>query len=132
MIRTLYDPTCGTGGFLTDAMNHVGTTVTATRSRQCWCRTGRSWSRKPMRLCGRYADPPFGVGPAEICRRTFVRAARCPTTSLPVSVSTTACPIRLSARNGRRTKPLSKRNTKGELGRFGPGLPKISDGSMLF
>ncbi len=39
-------------------------------------------------------DPPFGVGPAEICRRTFVRAARCPTTSLPVSVSTTACPIR--------------------------------------
>nr|AVI43566.1 N-6 DNA Methylase [Klebsiella pneumoniae] len=50
--------------------------------------------------------------PAEICRRTFVRAARCPTTSLPVSVSTTACPIRLSARNGRRTKPLSKRNTK--------------------
>lgn len=24
MIRTLYDPTCGTGGFLTDAMNHVG------------------------------------------------------------------------------------------------------------
>ncbi len=50
LIRTLYDPTCGTGGFLTDAMNHVGTTVTATRSRQCWCRTGRSWSRKPMRF----------------------------------------------------------------------------------
>lgn len=24
LIRTLYDPTCGTGGFLTDAMNHVG------------------------------------------------------------------------------------------------------------
>ena len=23
LIRTLYDPTCGTGGFLTDAMNHV-------------------------------------------------------------------------------------------------------------
>ena len=23
LIRTLYDPTCGTGGFLSDAMNHV-------------------------------------------------------------------------------------------------------------
>ncbi|MCR3895488.1 type I restriction-modification system subunit M N-terminal domain-containing protein [Aeromonas caviae] len=28
LIRTLYDPTCGTGGFLTDAMNHVAEYLT--------------------------------------------------------------------------------------------------------
>ena len=49
LIRTLYDPTCGTGGFLTDAMNHVAElSATASRCRPCLCRTDRNWNRKPM------------------------------------------------------------------------------------
>ncbi len=134
MIRTSYDPTCGTGGFLTDAMNHVGDYG---KSRQDPASAGAAragvGAGNPCGLCGRYADPAvWSPTLAEICRRTFVRAARCPTTSLPVSVSTTACPIRLLARNGRRTNRRRSGTQKGELGRFGPGLPKISDGSMLF
>ncbi len=37
-----------------------------------------------------------------------------------------------SARNGEGQNRCRSGTQKGELGRFGPGLPKISDGSMLF
>ena len=52
----------------------------------------------------------------------------------PQRSSTTCCPIRHSALNGRRSRRKSARSTraKGFNGRFGPGLPRVSDGSLLF
>lgn len=46
LIRTLYDPACGTGGFLSDAMEHVASYGNRYKCRRYWCRTARSWSRK--------------------------------------------------------------------------------------
>jgi type I restriction enzyme M protein len=48
--------------------------------------------------------------------------------------STTCCPIRRSAWNGRRSRRRFGRNieSQGFNGRFGPGLPRVSDGSLLF
>ena len=72
--------------------------------------------------------------PGGTCPRTSSWAAPCPTTSSPASASTTGCPIHPSARSGRRTRlPSMREHTeKGFDGRFGPGLPRINDGSMLF
>lgn len=113
LIRTLYDPTCGTGGFLTDAMNHVGDYGNRDKIPPVLVPHGQELEPETHAVCvAGMLIRRLESDPGQICRRTFVRAARCPTTSLPVSVSTTACPIRLLARNGRRTKPPSKRNTK--------------------
>ena len=53
---------------------------------------------------------------------------------MPSANSTTCSPIRPSAWSGRRSRRKSARNTKqqGFNGRFGPGLPRVSDGSLLF
>ena len=48
--------------------------------------------------------------------------------------STTCSPIRPSAWSGRRSKPYIRKEFEqmGFNGRFGPGLPRVSDGSLLF
>ena len=48
--------------------------------------------------------------------------------------STTCSPIRPSAWSGRRSRRRSarKHEQQGFNGRFGPGLPRVSDGSLLF
>ena len=50
------------------------------------------------------------------------------------SASTTCSPIRPSASSGRRsrTRSATEAETQGFNGRFGAGLPRINDGSLLF
>lgn len=113
LIRTLYDPTCGTGGFLTDAMNHVGDYGNRDKIPPVLVPHGQELEPETHAVCvAGMLIRRLESDPGRDLSKNIRQAARCPTTSLPVSVSTTACPIRLSARNGRRTKPLSKRNTK--------------------
>ncbi len=64
LIRTLYDQTCGTGGFLTDAMDHVdGLREQETRRHRARCPTARNWSRRPTRSRGRHAAAHAGYRP---------------------------------------------------------------------
>ncbi len=50
LIRTLYDPTCGTGGFLTDAMNHVGDYGNRDKIPPVLVPHGQELEPKPMRF----------------------------------------------------------------------------------
>ena len=135
LIRTLYDPTCGTGGFLSDAMNHVAD------------------------YGSRYKVPPILVPHGqELEPETH---AVCLTGMLLRTLATD--PGRDLSRNiklgstlsndqfagerfhyGLANPPFGKKwekdqkaveaefKEKGHAGRFGPGLPRINDGSMLF
>jgi type I restriction enzyme M protein len=58
----------------------------------------------------------------------------CPMTSLPMKSLTICCPIRHLVWTGKKSnKKLKKSTNKMALnGRFGAGLPRVSDGSLLF
>jgi type I restriction enzyme M protein len=134
-IRTLYDPTCGTGGFLSDAMEYVS------------------------ELSSKYSVPPTLVPHGqEIEPETH---AVCQTSMLLRPLPTD--PGRDLSKNIKLGSTLSNDQFKNERfhyclsnppfgkkwekdqdainyehstlkfeGRFGPGLPRINDGSMLF
>lgn len=135
LIRTLYDQTCGTGGFLSDAMNHVAD-------------HGSRYKVPPVLV-------PYGQ---ELEPETH---AVCLTAMLLRTLETD--PGRDLSKNIKLGSTLSADHFKGERfhysvsnppfgkkwekdadavnlehkekkyeGRFGPGLPRINDGSMLF
>jgi type I restriction enzyme M protein len=83
LIRTLYDPTCGTGGFLTDAMNHI--------------ESFRDRSAVPPVLV------PYGQELEPETHAVCLAGMLLRTSSL-ASAFTTASQIRPSERSGRRTK----------------------------
>lgn len=135
LIRTLYDPTCGTGGFLSDAMNHVAD-------------HGSRYKVPPVLV-------PYGQ---ELEPETH---AVCLTAMLLRTLESD--PGRDLSKNIKQGSTLSNDQLRGERfhyclsnppfgkkwekdaeavtrehkeqtteGRFGPGLPRINDGSMLF
>jgi type I restriction enzyme M protein len=136
LIRTLYDPTCGTGGFLTDAMNHVD--------------GFRAQDKVPPVLIpyGQELEPEtHAVALANmLLRRLETEPAR----DLSANVAGPASTLSKDAFAGKRfhyclsNPPFGKKwekdqafvereaNEKGFAGRFGAGTPRVSDGSMLF
>lgn len=136
LIRTLYDPTCGTGGFLTDAMNHVD----ALRARD----------KVPPTLIpyGQELEPEtHAVALANmLLRRLETEPAR----DLSANIAGPASTLSKDAFAGQRfhyclsNPPFGKKwekdqafvereaREKGFEGRFGAGTPRVSDGSMLF
>lgn len=136
LIRTLYDPTCGTGGFLTDAMNHVD--------------GFRSRDKVPPVLIpyGQELEPEtHAVALANmLLRRLETEPAR----DLSANIAGPASTLSKDAFAGQHfhyclaNPPFGKRwekdqafvereaNEKGYDGRFGAGTPRVSDGSMLF
>lgn len=136
LIRTLYDPTCGTGGFLTDAMNHVE----ALRARD----------KAPPVLIpfGQELEPEtHAVALANmLLRRLETEPAR----DLSANIAGPASTLSKDAFAGKHfhyclsNPPFGKKwekdqafvereaKEKGFEGRFGAGTPRVSDGSMLF
>ena len=136
LIRTLYDPTCGTGGFLTDAMNFVD--------------GFRDADKVPPVLIpyGQELEPEtHAVALANmLLRRLETEPAR----DLSANIAGPASTLSADGYAGRRfhyclsNPPFGKKwekdqaavereaREKGFDGRFGAGLPRISDGSMLF
>lgn len=128
IVRSLYDPTCGTGGFLSDAISYV--------------EEMQNKNKIPPRLV------PFGQ---ELEPETH---AVCLTSMMiqgfdtkNIKLGSTLSNDQLSAQKfhyGLSNPPFGKKWEKdadvvnnehteqGFAGRFGPGLPRISDGSMLF
>lgn len=136
LIRTLYDPTCGTGGFLSDAMNHVD--------------GFRAQDKVPPILIpyGQELEPEtHAVALANmLLRRLETEPAR----DLSANIAGPKSTLSKDAYAGRRfhycisNPPFGKKWEKdqaevlqeasefGFSGRFGAGTPRVSDGSMLF
>ena len=136
LIRTLYDPTCGTGGFLTDAMNHV----------DGFAAQGKA---PPVLIpFGQELEPEtHAVALANmLLRRLETEPAR----DLSANIAGPKSTLSEDAFAGRRfhyclsNPPFGKKwekdqafvdreaKEKGFQGRFGAGTPRVSDGSMLF
>jgi type I restriction enzyme M protein len=136
LIRTLYDPTCGTGGFLTDAMNYVDGL--------------RAKDKVPPILIphGQELEPEtHAVALANmLLRRLETEPAR----DLAANIAGPASTLSKDAFAGKRfhyclsNPPFGKKwekdqafvereaSEKGFEGRFGAGTPRVTDGSMLF
>lgn len=136
LIRTLYDPTCGTGGFLTDAMNHVD--------------GFHAQDKAPPVLVpyGQELEPEtHAVALATMLLR---RLETDPARDLSANIHGPASTLSKDAFAGQRfdyclsNPPFGKKwekdqafvereaREKGFEGRFGAGTPRVSDGSMLF
>lgn len=136
LIRTLYDPTCGTGGFLTDAMNHVDGCA--------------DQGKAPPVLIpfGQELEPEtHAVALANmLLRRLETEPAR----DLSANIAGPKSTLSQDTFMGRRfhyclsNPPFGKKWEKDQAfvereareqgfdGRFGAGTPRVSDGSMLF
>ena len=135
LIRTLYDPACGTGGFLTDAMNHVA-------------EYGSRFNVPPILIpYGQENEPEtHAVCVAGMLLRTL-ESDPGRDLSKNIKLGSTLSNDQFAAERfhyGLANPPFGKKwekdqkavedehNQKGYSGRFGPGLPRINDGSMLF
>jgi type I restriction enzyme M protein len=136
LIRTLYDPTCGTGGFLSDAMNHVD--------------GFRAQDKVPPILIpyGQELEPEtHAVALANmLLRRLETEPAR----DLSANIAGPKSTLSKDAFAGKHfhyclsNPPFGKKWEKDQVevlreakelgfsGRFGAGTPRVSDGSMLF
>lgn len=136
LIRTLYDPTCGTGGFLTDSMNHVD---------------GFSAQGKAPPVLipyGQELEPEtHAVALANMLLR---RLETEPSRDLSANIAGPKSTLSQDAFAGQRfhyclsNPPFGKKWEKDQSvverearemgfdGRFGAGTPRVSDGSMLF
>jgi type I restriction enzyme M protein len=136
LIRTLYDPTCGTGGFLTDAMNYVD--------------GFHAKDKVPPVLLphGQELEPEtHAVALANmLLRRLETEPAR----DLSANIAGPASTLSKDAFAGKHfhyclsNPPFGKKwekdqafvereaREKGFNGRFGAGTPRVTDGSMLF
>ncbi len=135
LIRTLYDPTCGTGGFLSDGMEHVN----ALRDR---------YSVAPVIVpYGQELEPEtHAVCLASMLLKT-VESDPGRDLSKNIKLGSTLSDDKLANERfhycvsnppfGKKwemdqTAVVREHQEKGFEGRFGPKLPRVSDGSMLF
>jgi len=135
LIRTLYDPTCGTGGFLTDAMNHVAD-------------YGNRYKVPPVLVpYGQELEPEtHAVCLTGMLLRTL-ESDPGRDLSKNIKLGSTLSNDQLAGERFHyclANPPFGKKwekdqkaveaehKEKGYAGRFGPGLPRINDGSMLF
>lgn len=135
LIRSLYDPTCGTGGFLSDAMEHVAEYGNRSKvppvlvphgqelepETHAVCMTGMLLRRlesdpgrdlsKNIKLGSTLSNDQFAGTRFHYCLSNPPFGKKWEKDADAVNAEHTG---------------------KGYNGRFGPGLPRINDGSMLF
>ena len=135
LIRTLYDPTCGTGGFLTDAMNHVAEYNNLSKAPPILVPYGQELEPEThavavtsMLLRALESDPGRDLsknikGPSStLSRDEFAEQHFHYCLSNPP----------FGKKWEKDQAEVEAEHKRGESGRFGPGLPRINDGSMLF
>ena len=125
IIRQVYDPACGTGGMLAlteEALKEFNPDIRVELF-------GQELNGESFGIC-KSDMLVTGHDPEQHRLRQHADAGR-PQGS---SVSTTCSPIRPMAWIGRSIRSRSRRKptTQGKDGRFGAGLPRISDGQLLF
>ncbi len=135
LIRTLYDPACGTGGFLTDAMNHVADHGSRFQVPPALIPHGQELEPETHAVCLT----------AMLLRTLETDPGR--DLSQNIKLGSTLSNDQFPGERfhyclanppfGKKWEKDQKEVTrehreKGYAGRFGPGLPRINDGSMLF
>lgn len=134
LIRTLYDPTCGTGGFLNDAMSHVADYESHYTIPPVLVPYGQELEPETHAVC--------------VAGMLIRRLESDPQRDLSKNIKQGST-LSNDQFSGERfhyclsNPPFGKKWEKdkvavesehklGDMGRFGPGLPRINDGSMLF
>lgn len=136
VLRTLYDQTAGTGGFLSDAMAYVADYG------------ARSKTPPALVPFGQELEPETHA--VALASMLLKRLPTDPSRDLSQNIKGPASTLSKDAFEGQRfhyslsNPPFGKKwekdapaverehKEKGMAGRFGPGLPRINDGSMLF
>jgi len=135
LIRTMYDPTCGTGGFLTDGMDHVDALRDRFRIAPTLVPYGQELEPEThavaltsMLLRALESDPGRDLS-KNIKLGSTLTSDQHADERFHYCVSN---PPFGKPWNKDQDAVLKEHNEKGFEGRFGPKLPRISDGSMLF
>ncbi|MCF1457255.1 MAG: type I restriction-modification system subunit M [Shewanella sp.] len=134
LIRTLYDQTAGTGGFLTDAMNHVADYGSHYKIPPVLVPHGQELEPETHAVCvagmliRRLESDPGRDLSKNIKQGSTLSNDKFAGERFHYCLSNPPF-----GKKWEKDKTEVEREHKlGEVGRFGPGLPKISDGSMLF
>ncbi len=135
LIRTLYDPTCGTGGFLTDAMNHVSEYSNHYKIPPVLVPHGQELEPETYAVCvagmlirrlesdpGRDLSKNIKGGSSTLSNDQFSNERFHYCLSNPP----------FGKKWEKDKNAVEAEHKLGALGRFAPGLPRINDGSMLF
>ncbi|AGX87396.1 type I restriction-modification system subunit M [Candidatus Symbiobacter mobilis] len=135
LIRTLYDQTCGTGGFLSDAMNHVADHSSHYKVPPVLVPYGQELEPETHAVCltamllrTLETDPGRDLS-KNIKLGSTLSADHFKGERFHYSVSNP--PFGKKWEKDADAVNLEHKEKKYE-GRFGPGLPRINDGSMLF
>ncbi|WJQ79825.1 type I restriction-modification system subunit M [Brevibacillus brevis] len=134
LIRTLYDPTCGTGGFLTDAMNHVADYGSHYKIPPVLVPHGQELEPETHAVCvagmliRRLESDPGRDLSKNILQGSTLSNDKFAGERFHYCLSNPP----FGKKWEKDKTAVEKEHKQGDLGRFGPGLPKISDGSMLF
>jgi type I restriction enzyme M protein len=134
LIRTLYDPTCGTGGFLTDAMNHVAYYGSHYKIPPVLVPHGQELEPETHAVCvagmliRRLESDPGRDLSKNILQGSTLSNDQFAGERFHYGLSNPP----FGKKWEKDKSAVEKEHKLGELGRFGPGLPRINDGSMLF
>lgn len=134
LIRTLYDPTCGTGGFLTDAMNHVADYGSHYKIPPVLVPHGQELEPETHAVCvagmliRRLESDPGRDLSKNILQGSTLSKDQFAGERFHYCLSNPP----FGKKWEKDKSAVEKEHKLGALGRFGPGLPKITDGSMLF
>jgi len=135
LIRTLYDPTCGTGGFLSDAMNHVADYGSRFKVPPVLIPHGQELEPETHAVCltgmllrTLESDPGRDLS-KNIKLGSTLSNDQFPNDRFHYGLSNPPFGKKWEKDSAAVTLEHTE---KGYNGRFGPGLPRINDGSMLF
>jgi len=134
LIRTLYDPTCGTGGFLTDAMNHVADYGNHYKIPPVLVPHGQELEPETHAVCvAGMLIRRLESDPGRDLSKNILQGSTLSNDQFAGERFHYCLSNPPFGKKWEKDKTAVVREHKqGELGRFKPGLPKISDGSMLF
>ncbi|MBC7704359.1 MAG: SAM-dependent DNA methyltransferase, partial [Rhodoferax sp.] len=122
-IRTMYDQTAGTGGMLSEAEEKVKGLNPDAKLRLF----GQELEDETYAIC--MADMLIrGQDPADIAMGDTLEADKHPDERFDYQLSNPPYGVEWKPAQA----AVEREHTKGAAGRFGPGLPRISDGQMLF
>jgi len=135
LIRTLYDPACGTGGFLTDAMNHVADYGSRFKAPPVLIPYGQELEPETHAVCltamllrTLESDPGRDLS-KNIKLGSTLSNDQFPNDRFHYCISNPPFGKKWEKDS---SVVNAEYKEKGYNGRFGPGLPRINDGSMLF
>ena len=126
VVRTLYDPACGTGGMLSVAEDHLRALNPGARLEVF----GQELNAETYAICR--SDMMIKGQDASPHRASATPSPRTAATDQHVRLPARQPAVRRGVEEGRGRSVKTRHEKLGFAGRFGAGLPRINDGSFLF